>query len=70
MVFKLFGRTIQLRSPVKVYSKDEPILIETEGEFLNTFGKPNVMATETDISTKLRATETSTGFCIRGKEVR
>lgn len=50
MIFKLFGRTIQIRSPIKIYNKEEPVLIESVNEFEKQFGKPNVNVSETDYS--------------------
>jgi hypothetical protein len=71
MIFKLFGRTIQIRSPIKVYEKDEPIYIETMDEFVKIFGdpsfKPGVTVTEHDHSTR-EVMEKISPFVTRAKK--
>ncbi len=71
MIFKIFGRWVQVRAPVKIYKKKEAILVETADEITTMFGKPNVQTAEFDASYRAvcRLSDTPSLFVHRKPEI-
>lgn len=63
------NKRIYIRNPFKVIRKEEPRMVEDEQEFVDTFVKPTVTMSESDVSVrKVFFSETQPSYVARVKD--